>query len=320
MGIKIYRDNNWYKAECGCISRSDIMGLDRNEDWRLIDFLILHAREPLTKMLMRKYRIEEMPEETINVDDPEDEIYRTYFVLREQAAREEDYSVLKKAAFGSRRESMSRFAFCRLTGFSWPPSECDAYSYRTYWCGLKSDVLREDIEDLCHKMIEEDGPFADEAREWLARLPEISDEALDEWASEKTERREFRNPHEALKSLLKAADGSAELSEEELCERIRGAADAWILMNYEERFGKLGRRRLLEITDPYIRGVREALEQFTRDMIPDTSEAVRAVLITGGVMPQDLTRERILEIISYAPDADSLHAYFLELAHQHAIQ
>ena len=60
MGIKIYRDNNWYKAECGCISRRDMMGLDRREDWRLIDYLILHTQEPLKKMIMRKYRIEEM--------------------------------------------------------------------------------------------------------------------------------------------------------------------------------------------------------------------------------------------------------------------
>ena len=319
MGIMIYRDDSWSRAECGCISRGDIMGLDRKLDRWLIEYLILHASEQIAKRAMRKYGIDEMPEERINVDDPDDEIYRTYFVLREQAEREDDCDVLRDHAFRRRNDDMSRFAFCRLTGFSWPSDECDAYSYRTYCCGLKSDIFREDIEDLCREMTEQDGPFAAEAKEWLAKLPDISDETLDEWASAKTERREYLNPHEALTALLAPSDGSTDLSEEELHQKMRGAADAWILMNYEEKCGKLSRRRYLEITDPFIRGVREVLGQFIRDMIPDTAEAVKAVLITGRAMPRDLTREKIIEIIRSNEDDDPLHAYYRELAEKYSI-
>lgn len=320
MGAYIYRDDKWDEMQYGVISRQDIMRLDPEEDRYLIEWFVLHAREPINKIAMHKYGITEMPEELVNVDDPGDETFRTYYVLREQAARESSYEVLREHAFGDRWNDMSRFAFCRLTGFSWPPDECDAYSYRTYWCGLMSDVMREDIEDLCCEMIEKDGPFAPEAAEWLTELPDISEEKLDDWASWKTERKEPSSPNIRLKPMMRAADGSEELSDEELHKKIRGAADAWILKNYEKRCGRSTRRKFREITDPYICLVHELIGKLDWEMIPDTTEAVTAVLLIGGAMPHDLTRERISEIIYEESDMDPLHRYYLELAEKYDIR
>ena len=117
--------------------------------------------------IMRQYGIAEMPEEPVNIDDPEDEIYHTYFVLREQVEREDDAEVLKTVAFRKQRDSLGRFAFCCLTGYSWPPSECDAYSYRTYECERCIGMTDEDVRAFCTEMIQCGGPFADEAKEVL---------------------------------------------------------------------------------------------------------------------------------------------------------
>ena len=167
MGVKIFRDDNWDRIEMGIVTRRDILGLDPVEDRHLLDYLILHSREVLKDMAMRKYHIEEMPEPRVNVDDPPDEIYRTYFVLREQVEREDDIEVLKAAAFRTYRTSLSTFAFCRLTGYSWPPSECDAYSYRTYECDKCPDMTKEDIESFCVEMIRNNGQYRHEAEEIL---------------------------------------------------------------------------------------------------------------------------------------------------------
>lgn len=167
MGVKIFRENNWDRLEAGMISLWDIRGLDREKDRRLIEYLILKGRDRLKEKIMRQYGIAEMPEEPVNIDDPEDEIYRTYFVLREQVEREDDAEVLKTVAFRKQRDSLSRFAFCCLTGYSWPPSECDAYSYRTYECERCIGMTDEDVRAFCTEMIQCGGPFADEAKELL---------------------------------------------------------------------------------------------------------------------------------------------------------
>ena len=116
MGVKIFRENNWDRLEAGMISLWDIRGLDREKDRRLIEYLILKGRDRLKEKIMRQYGIAEMPEEPVNIDDPEDEIYRTYFVLREQVEREDDAEVLKTVAFRKQRDSLGRFAFRSPTG------------------------------------------------------------------------------------------------------------------------------------------------------------------------------------------------------------
>lgn len=343
MGVKIYRDNNWYRIKCGEISRRDTLGLDSEKDRYLINYLILNSSDAIRNQIMRRKSIEELPEETVNIDDPDDETYRTYFVLREQVQREPDLDVLRNAAFSGFRDDLSRFAFCRLTGFSWPSSECDAYSYRTYFCGLKSDVMREDIEEICFDMIEADGPFAEEAKGWLTELSAISDEELDEWASEDTEEEEALRPHEVLKKLMApgygkiekaemgnihdgeagsrygSATGSMELSKEELAAKIRGAADAYILMVYEEKNGMLPRLTRKDVTDPFIREVAKVLKQLNRDMVKDPVEAAVAVLLTGRAMPKGMTRKEIAEIVWSESDGSPMHSWFLDIAHQHGI-
>ncbi|MBE5999421.1 MAG: hypothetical protein E7233_13475 [Lachnospiraceae bacterium] len=170
MGVKIFREENWDRIEAGMISLWDIRDLDRRKDRRLIEYLILKGRDRLKEKVMRQYGITEMPEEPVNIDDPDDEIYRTYYVLCEQVEREDDVEALKASAFRKYRDSRSTFAFCYLTGYSWPPSECDAYSYRTYDCGRCKDMTDEDNVDFCIEMIRRSGPFAREAEEVLQRL------------------------------------------------------------------------------------------------------------------------------------------------------
>lgn len=188
MGVLVFRDGNFGRLEEGVVSGRDLLGLDREKDRQLIEWLLPMVSGSKREVIMRRYGMEELPKETVNTDDPADLLYRTYFVLREQVMREKDEEVLKEAAFGNRRESMGRFAFCRLTGFAWEPDACDAYSYRTWECGLKSGFTRADIEDFCREMADRRGPFEKEAEKWLKELPEISDEKLKEWSKEDTER------------------------------------------------------------------------------------------------------------------------------------
>ena len=247
MGIKIFRDSNWLSIEYITTSIRDIVGLDRVKDRELIEFLILHAPEQARGKLARRFRLTEIPEERINPEDRDDEVYRTYYLFREQVERESDYEALREVAFCN-SGSAGKFAFCRLTGYSWPPEWCDAYSYRTFECGLKSDVMREDIEALCREMIEKNGPFTAQAEEWLERLPEISDETLDVWAEGGTERKGYIDPSKELRRFL-GTDKGTEYNDEERAEIMRSAFDAYILMIFEEKNGKLPRIERRGMTD-----------------------------------------------------------------------
>lgn len=179
MGIHIFEKDEWDRIRCGTIGTPDFMCIDKERDERLLNFMLHRAAEPVAKRGMLRHRLKEMPEPMVNIDYPEDERYPEYIVLSEQVVQEDDTEVLKAAALNSSDWNMAAFAFCRLTGYSWPPDECDAYSYRTYECGLKADMTRGDIEAFCHEMIERNGRFADEARAWLRELPNIRDEMLD---------------------------------------------------------------------------------------------------------------------------------------------
>ena len=139
--------------------------------------------------MLMKFGLDKVPDPPVNIDDPGDTDYALYIVLREQVMREDDCFVLKTAVREAPNPMMRRFAFCRLTGCSWPFVECDAYSYRTWDCGLKTGLTREDIEELCREQVDADGPFARQAAEWLRRLPSFSEQELAQWASERTERK-----------------------------------------------------------------------------------------------------------------------------------
>ena len=169
MGVKVFRDGSWSRLKAGIISDRDIMGLDAEHDRNLINWLLLHMDEAKRERVMQKCHISKLPEELINIDDPRDDKYMEYFVLLEQVTLENDREVLREAALHS-RDSIGKFAFCRLTGYSWPADTCDAYSYRTYSCGLKSDVTIENAISFCRDMIEKNGPYAKEASEWMEQL------------------------------------------------------------------------------------------------------------------------------------------------------
>ncbi len=149
-------EENWIKWEEKDFSRLSILlpALNKEKDKLLLTYLAVYGKNNVQTYAMRKLGSSETPALPVNPDDPHDDGYAPYLVLREQVMRESDYWVLKKAAFHAPKP-MSRFAFCRLTGCSWIPEEDQAYSYRTYSCGLKRDVSREDIEDLCREMINE---------------------------------------------------------------------------------------------------------------------------------------------------------------------
>ena len=171
MGVKIFRDDNWNRIKSGIISRKDIMHLNREKDKVLIGYLISHATEPCRQSMMKfaaeKYSLYDFPEQQKNIDDPNDPYYEEYLVLQEQVIREDDADVLKEAAFHSSNYDMAAFAFCRLTGCSFPPSECDAYSYRTFDCGIMPRTTAEDVREFCRRVIEERGRFANVAEERL---------------------------------------------------------------------------------------------------------------------------------------------------------
>ncbi len=171
MGVKIFRDDNWNRIKSGVISRRDIIHLDGKKDRELIGYLIRHATEQCSSSMLRyaaaQYGIDKLPEPQTNIDDPKDPYYEEYFVLKEQVILEDDYNVLKEAALHNANYDMAAFAFCRLTGYSFPPSECDAYNYRTFDCGIMPGMTTEDIREFCRAVIKERGRFADVAEECL---------------------------------------------------------------------------------------------------------------------------------------------------------
>ena len=171
MGVKIFRDDNWNRITNGIISRKDIIHLDGEKDRELIGYLIRHVTEQCSISMLRyaaaQYGIDKLPDPQTNIDDPKDPYYEEYFVLQEQVIREDDADVLKEAALHSSNYDMAAFAFCRLTGYSFPPSECDAYSYRTFDCGILPGMTAEDIREFCRKVIEERRRFANVAEECL---------------------------------------------------------------------------------------------------------------------------------------------------------
>lgn len=171
MGVKIFRDDSWNRITNGAISRKDIMRLDGEKDRALIGYLIAHAPEPSRDSLLRyaaaQYGIDKLPEPQTNIDDPNDPYYEEYAVLQEQVIREEDEDVLKEAALHNANYDMAAFAFCRLTGYRFPPSDCDAYSYRTFCCETLPGMTAEDVRGFCRAVIKVRGRFADVAEECL---------------------------------------------------------------------------------------------------------------------------------------------------------
>ena len=171
MGVKIFRKSNWHRIRNGAISREDILNLDGEKDRELIRYLVLHAPPACGRSMLEyaeeKYGMDGMPSPRKNIDDPDDPNYEEYFVLQEQVAREDDGEALKEAALHASDYDRAAFAFCRLTGYSFPASACDAYSYRTFSCEILPGRTAEQIREFCEMLIGKGGPFRDAAEKCL---------------------------------------------------------------------------------------------------------------------------------------------------------
>lgn len=230
MGIKIFRRENWDRWESGPYTLMDFL-LDPEKDRWLLQHMLSHCSDTPRSRIPKRFNLDQVPGPPVNVDDPGDEMYAPYIMLREQVMREDDWWALKAAALEAPNAMMRRFAFCRLTGYSWPGDECDAYSYRTWDCGLKSVVPREDIEDFCREMIASKGQFAVEAAEWLEKLPTFSDDVLAEWSAGKTERKYDSEPEEVLRKRLRPARNCT--AQEDLEDKLLAIFDAYIFRKYQ---------------------------------------------------------------------------------------
>ena len=166
----IFHPDNWNDWDTPFPNMLEIRKLDPEEDKHYLEYIVQHAHGSRQKMLMRKLGFSELPERRVNPRDPEDDQYEEYLALREQVAREPDAEILKEAAYEAPTQ-MARFAFCRLTKYSYPAPRYYAYSYCTYDCGWKEGMTTEDVIDFCREMIAVEGPFAEEARECLADPP-----------------------------------------------------------------------------------------------------------------------------------------------------
>ena len=162
------RHYNW--EESPWPSEQEIRDLDPIEDRYYLEYIVQYASCVSLKCIMRKLGISELPEKMVNYEDPSDPDYEEYFLLREQVAREPDAEVLKEAVYEAPTQ-MAKFAFCRLTKYSYPSPCCDAYSYRTYECGWKEGMTTEDVVEFCREMIAVQGPFVREAEKILEDPP-----------------------------------------------------------------------------------------------------------------------------------------------------
>jgi hypothetical protein len=319
MSIRVFRKSKWRDLEQGYLLFSDCVGLDPVLDRLLIERvagkLVRRIRDDNSErwmsVFLRKYGFSKAPEER---DDR--------LVLREQVVRENDKEVLKEAAFRNRKHDVGRFAFCRLTGYNldFPESDGSDRDDNPYSCGLKSDMIREDIEEFCREMIEKEGPFAEEARQWLARLPEIDDDTLDRWAEGRTERVVHEDAYKGLRERMRPSDGASEHSDEELADLMRTLFDVYIIMVLEERIGPLPRSKKYRITDPFFRYALMIMStQVGRDYLMDGMHAVYILMNIGHVLRDDITAERIGEVIRTESGTNPRHSFFLGVAYQYGI-
>lgn len=106
--------------------------------------------------------------EKVIADCTSDGIFDAEYLLAEEQIRLVDDAEHLKAAAYEAGYYKSRFAFCRLTGYSFPSPENDAYSHRTFRCERLAAFADEDVRTFCEEMIQRRGPFAEEAAEILS--------------------------------------------------------------------------------------------------------------------------------------------------------
>lgn len=180
-GGKLFRKENlntWTPGDLYLLFPSaDIRYMDPDRDRLLLQNIARNAQGTQRKAALRRLGVSEVPE--ADPDHVSDDIFdESYWILDEQVCAMEDMAdieTLKEAAFAPRCEA-GAFAFCRLTGYSFLPPECDAYSHRTFDCGLHPQMGPEDVRAFCREMVRRQGPYAEEAKACLLRGGAGSDE------------------------------------------------------------------------------------------------------------------------------------------------
>ena len=177
-----------------CYSSPEVLKLDPKEDRRLLEAIARYGQGTLKKAALKRLGIKESSEEE-TADGFRDELY---FILQEQIQRVRSISVLKEAIrSGSLMHAL--FAFCRLSGCSFPSLDNDALSHRTYACGCfeeQSDVQRlmnfRDYSPLIRKYASPKTARMKLHRPWLVQefrvnnpLNLLSDSALQSWIVQK---------------------------------------------------------------------------------------------------------------------------------------
>ena len=314
--MEIFREENWDTWRSGCFTMADFKNLYGEKDRWLLTWTAVHGNDHASRIAMHRLGISVIPEVPVNTDDEKDDLYFLYLVLNEQVKRESDFQVLRKAAFCA-PFPMNRFAFCRLTGASWTPDERKAYSYRTYSCGLKNNVVRKDIEDLCREMIIRNGPMSEIAGKRLEELSGITDAELERMASDKTER-SFDNPSEEwLRVTMRPKKGYSE--EEDLELKICGIFDAFIMLLYEKEFPGGSVRFWQQINeDAFSENMRNCL---IYDYKPksDVIDTVTDLLSIGGRLTPDMTPDKISKIAWSVCKNSRQHSFFLYLAYWYGL-
>lgn len=305
IGIKIFREDNWDRWMEDDFIRTDTRRLNRRKDRYLLEYMAVYGNPDVSKWAMKALGVSEVPDSVggIGCAYIEDKIYQRHFVEHEQVMRETDYWALEKAAYEAPYE-LAWPAFCRITGISClDPPVVDIYNPGPY--GLKSDMSREDIEQLCREMIERNGQFAYEAKEWLEKLPEISDEMLAEWAAPKTERSWDSDPTERLKGYY--MDETKEASGEEI---IRSIYDAFMFRQYADVHPRSTGFIFDETLDWFARRVVEWYDRRRRRPV-SLAASVNLVMRACGEACDDLTEEKIREAAYKETEDKRGHGFYL---------
>ena len=133
----------------------DITRLCKSCDRLLLENIARHSDRLHRWAALRRLEVEELPESGL---DPEEERYR---ILMEQVQRIHFPEYLEEAASG-KRDDAGRAAFCRLTGYVFREDGA-----RGFACSRTEEATPEWVRAFCERMVKENGPFAEEAAEWL---------------------------------------------------------------------------------------------------------------------------------------------------------
>lgn len=133
----------------------DIMKLHPSCDRLLLENLARHSDRLYQRAALGRLEASEPP---VPACEPEEERYR---ILMEQVQRIQSPNYLEETASG-KRDDAGRAAFCRLTGYAFRKE-----GTHTFACRQTEEATPDGVRSFCRRMAKENGPFAEEAAEWL---------------------------------------------------------------------------------------------------------------------------------------------------------